>query len=93
LRCPPLPKLEGQVLSRETCILLFAKIINMLAGQEAERLFPCQSFMNASSDIKAATFMAGLVTGNPAGFSIWRGSTPRGSWLRTSIKWSPLLQR
>jgi hypothetical protein len=66
LRCPPLPKLEGQVLSRETCILLFAKIINMLAGQEAERLFPCQSFMNASSDIKAATFMAGLVTGNPA---------------------------
>jgi hypothetical protein len=69
LRRPPLPKIEGQALRRDTCILLYAYIINRLAGSEAERLFfPYQPTppMNASNDIKAATYMAGCVTGKPA---------------------------
>jgi hypothetical protein len=64
---PPLAKIEGQALSKGTCILLYAKIINLMAGKEAERLLFDQppEHVRSSSDMRTAAFLVNCIAGTP----------------------------
>jgi hypothetical protein len=59
---------DGRPLSRGTCVLLYAKTINSLAGKEAERLLSGRfTEISSSSDMLKATFLASYFP-EPASF-------------------------
>jgi hypothetical protein len=59
---PPRAILEGQPLSQATCVLLYAKMIALLAGKEAA---PDQPAANSSGDIRKAAFYSNCIAGTP----------------------------
>jgi hypothetical protein len=62
---PPRAKLESQPLSAATCVLIYGRLIAVLAGLEADRLSGRPANLSRS-DVRQAAFYAGCIAGTHA---------------------------